>query len=314
MLRNNLTPTLSFFPWFFCSLFCSLSENHILSSEGLKSHAVTFILLAEWITWLRYMGKWSDSSKFHRYKPPSGVVLQYTIIYLAAICIQQMPVNISLWLWTISMMEEADEGSYGRRAEFLPPTLIAQIRSRVEWGTSMFCMCFVPSYWVLCDNNNHNTQDIINETVVFSYYRLTCVRPAQPWAKYKASLLHSEHVFFWKFAISWRSTLQNLSMNCNFSFKGLHFSCKAHPLTDFIACIFFNVPVERVLLFLFWRSKMKVLKNESQIHERIKFPNVAMVSFLFSQIPLNYCFKSAAAQVFDILVFWELKFYFWSFS
>lgn len=42
------------------------------------------------------------------------------MIYLAAICMQQMPANISLGLWTISVMEEAEEGSSGRGAAFVP--------------------------------------------------------------------------------------------------------------------------------------------------------------------------------------------------
>lgn len=129
-----------------------------------------------------------------------------------------------------------------------------------------------------------------------------------PWAKYKASLLQTEQDFFWKFAI-----LQTPPMNCNFSSKGLHFSCKAHPLADFIACIFVNVPVKRVLPFLFWRRKMKVLKNESQIHEGTKISKCGF-GILIPQILLNYCFKSAAAQVFDIWFFWERKFFSWSSS
>lgn len=64
---------------------------------------------------------------------PSGVVLQYTMIYLAAICMQQMPVNISLELWSISVMEEAEEGLSGRGEAFLPVTTwTVQNRSRVE--------------------------------------------------------------------------------------------------------------------------------------------------------------------------------------
>ena len=54
------------------------------------------------------------------------------MIYLAAICMQQKPANIFLELWTFSMMEEAEEGSSGRRTEFLPATTqAAEGRSRV---------------------------------------------------------------------------------------------------------------------------------------------------------------------------------------
>lgn len=82
-------------------------------------------------------------------------------------------------------------------------TLTVQIRSRGEEGLACSACALSPhieSCTPWCDNNHHNTQGIINEMVVFRYHRLTCVQPAQPWAKYKASLLQSEHVFFWKFA------------------------------------------------------------------------------------------------------------------
>lgn len=44
------------------------------------------------------------------------------MIYLADICMQQMPANLSLELWTISMVEETEEGLFGRRAAFLSAT------------------------------------------------------------------------------------------------------------------------------------------------------------------------------------------------
>lgn len=117
-------------------------------------------------------------------------MLQYTVIYLAAICIQPMPVNISLGLWTISVMEEAGKGSYGRRAEFLPP-LHGQLKSGARWSAGVACSAYILSPHIesctpWCGNNHHNTQGIINGTVVFRYHRLTCVQLAQPWAKYKA--------------------------------------------------------------------------------------------------------------------------------
>lgn len=111
------------------------------------------------------------------------------MIYLAAICIQQ-PVNISLGLWTISVLEEAGKGSYGIRAEFLPP-LHWQLKSGAGWIEGVACSACVLSPHIesctpWCGNNHHNIQGIIKETVAFRYHRLTCVQPAQPWAKYKA--------------------------------------------------------------------------------------------------------------------------------
>lgn len=66
------------------------------------------------------------------------------MIYLAAICMQQMPANISVELWTISVVEEAEEGSFGKGAAFLSAsTWTAQSRSRVGKGARMFCMYFM---------------------------------------------------------------------------------------------------------------------------------------------------------------------------
>lgn len=44
---------------------------------------------------------------------------------------------------------------------------------------------------------------------------------------------------------------------------------------------------------------MKVLKNESQIHEGTKISKCGF-GILTSQILVNYCLKSGAAQTFDI--------------
>lgn len=55
-----------------------------------------------------------------------------------------MPANISVELWTISVVEEAEEGSFGKGVAFLSATTwTAQSRSRVGEGTRMFCMYFV---------------------------------------------------------------------------------------------------------------------------------------------------------------------------
>lgn len=163
---------LKIFLWISCSL--SLPENQILSSEGLKFHAVTFILLAEWITWLRYVGKWSDSSKFHRYKPPQGFCcnIQWFIWQLFACnkCLQTFPWNSGQFPW----WRQQKKSCLG---EFFPATpWTAWSRSRVKWGTSMFCMCFVshtksniPSpvhHGVITTVNN--TWGIIDETLVIS--------------------------------------------------------------------------------------------------------------------------------------------------
>lgn len=138
-----------FFLWISCSLFCSLSENQILSSEGLKSHAVTFILLAEWITWLRYRGKWSDSSKFHRYKPPQGLCcnIQWFIWQLFAYnkCPWTFLCDSGQFLW----WKEQTKAHMGEEQSFFLCYIDSSNQEQGGRGTSVFCMCFVPTYWVL---------------------------------------------------------------------------------------------------------------------------------------------------------------------
>lgn len=54
------------------------------------------------------------------------------MIYLADICMQQMPVNISVELWTISMVEKTEGGLFGKRTALLSATeWTAQSRNSV---------------------------------------------------------------------------------------------------------------------------------------------------------------------------------------
>ena len=119
----------------------SLSENQILSSEGLKSHAVTFILPAEWITWLRYMGKWSDSSKFHRYKPPQGLCcnIQWFIWQLFACnkCLRTFLWNSGQFSWW-----RKQKAHLGEEQHFFLP-LHGQHKAQVGWSEELTCSASV---------------------------------------------------------------------------------------------------------------------------------------------------------------------------
>lgn len=126
----------------FPALSLSLSENQILSSEGLKSYAVTFILLAEWITWLRYMGKWSDSSKFHRYKPPQGLCcnIQWFIWQLFACnkCLRIFLWNSGQFPW----WRKQKKAHLGEEQCFVLP-LHGQLKAGAGWSERLACSACV---------------------------------------------------------------------------------------------------------------------------------------------------------------------------
>lgn len=216
-----------------------------------------------------------------------------------------MPLNISLGLWTISVMEEAGKGSYGRRAEFLP-LLHWQLESGAGWSEELACYACVLSPHVefctpWCDNNHHNTQSIINEIVGFRYHRLTCVHQHSPGLSTRPHCSRVNVVFFGSLPLA-EDLLCKIHLWILISLsKAYTFPVRLIPSQPLLRSFFFTFLWKECSYSSFEEGKWRCWKMRVKFMKGPKFPNVSLVSQ--SQILVHYCLKSGTAQTFDIWFF-----------
>lgn len=155
------------------------------------------------------------------------------MIYLADICMQQMPVNISVELWTISMVEKTEGGLFGKKNSTsfcyrMDSSKQEQCRIGDMHVLHIVCAAYMKwliwSYTPWYDKNSQKhkrctwweTGDHLAQTDVFSQ--------CSPGLGAQLHCSRGKIRFLRRSAGGWTSTLQNLLLNCNFCFKHLHFS------------------------------------------------------------------------------------------